>query len=167
VFYSEYDRLRTLEPVAGQGAVFRNMGQGVARGLELWARWQPAASWRLSGGLVLQEIDTRLAPGSRDASGDSGLATNDPTHYWSLRSSHDLADDLQADLMLRRVGSLPRPEVPAYTELDVRMAWQPRPNLELSVTGQNLLHANHAEFGAPGTRQVFERSLQLKLALRF
>jgi iron complex outermembrane receptor protein len=167
LFYSDYDRLRTLEPVAGQGAQFGNMGEGAARGLELWGRWQVKDDWRVTGGLVVQKIRTSLLPGSQDTSGATGIATNDPSHYWSLRASHDLADDLQADLMLRHVGSLPRPEVPAYTEMDVRMAWQPRPNLELSVTGQNLLQRSHPEFGTPGLRQVFERAVFVKLALRF
>jgi iron complex outermembrane receptor protein len=167
LFYSDYDRLRTLEPVAGQGAQFRNMARGTSRGLEMWGRWQAADSWRLTGGLVLQEIRIGTLPGSLDASGAGGLGTNDPSHYWSLRSAHDLADNLQADLMLRRVGSLPHPVLPAYTELDARLAWQPRSNLELSLTGQNLLHRAHPEFGAPGVRQLIERALALKLALRF
>jgi iron complex outermembrane receptor protein len=51
--------------------------------------------------------------------------------------------------------------------MDLRMAWQPRPNLELSVTGQNLLHRSHPEFGTAGVRQVFERAVFVRLALRF
>ena len=167
LFCSDYDRLRTLEPVAGQGAQFRNMGEGTARGLEMWGRWQVRENWRLTGGAVLQRIRTGLLPGSLDASGATGLASNDPSHYWSLRSSHDLADDLQADLLLRHVGSLPAPAVPSYSELDARIAWQPRRNVELSLTGQNLLHRAHAEFGAAGTRQQLERAVLAKLALRF
>ncbi|WLI90887.1 TonB-dependent receptor [Massilia sp. R2A-15] len=167
LFYSDYDRLRTLEPVAGGGAQFRNFGRGNARGLEMWSRWQVRDDWRLSGGLVLQDVRTHLAPGSQDSSGGTGLATNDPSHYWSLRSSHDLADDLQADLLLRAVGSLPRPAVPGYSELDARLAWQPRRDLELSLAGHNLLHRSHAEFGTAGTRQMIERAVSVKLALRF
>ena len=167
LFFTNYDRLRTLEPVAGQGAQFANLGEGTARGLELWGRWQVRANWRLTGGAVAQRIATSVLPGSHDISGTTGLATNDPSHYWSLRSSHDVADDVQADLLLRHVGSLPNPAVPAYTELDLRFAWQPRRNLELSLTGQNLLHRAHPEFGTPGVRQVFERAVMLKLASRF
>jgi iron complex outermembrane receptor protein len=167
LFFSGYDKLRTLEPVAGQGAQFSNLGKGTARGLELSGRWQVEPAWRLSGGMVVQDIRTSLRAGSLDKSGASGLATDDPSNYWSLRSSHDLADDLQADLMLRHVGSLPNPAVPDYTELDARIAWQPRPNLELSLTGQNLLHRSHAEFGAASARQVFGRAVLARLALRF
>lgn len=167
LFYSDYDRLRTLEPLAGGGAQFANFGRGNARGLETWGRWQVRGDWRLSAGLVVQDIRTSLAPGSHDSSGGTGLATNDPHHYWSLRSSHDLAGDLQADFMLRAVGGLPNPSVPGYRELDARLAWKPRADLELALAGQNLLHRAHPEFGAAGTRQTIERSVSLKLAMRF
>ena len=36
--------------------------------------------------------------------------------------------------------------MPAYTELDARIAWKPMEGLELSLTGQNLLHERHPEF---------------------
>jgi iron complex outermembrane receptor protein len=166
-FYSDYDRLRTLEPRPGQAPVFENLGRGLARGLELWATWQPLRSWRLSGGGVLQRIDTGLKAGSGDVSGGTGLATNDPGSYFSLRSSHDLARDLQADLSLRYVGSLPDPAVPAYHELDARLAWQARPDLELALAGRNLLHRAHVEFGRPGMRQLLERTVVLSAALSF
>jgi iron complex outermembrane receptor protein len=166
-FYSDYDRLRTLEPRPGQGGLFENLGRGLARGLELWASWQPLRNWRLSGGGVLQRIDTGLKAGSRDVSSGSGLATNDPRSYFTLRSSHDLARNLQADLALRYVGSLPAPAVPAYRELDARLAWQARPELELALAGRNLLHRDHVEFGQPGMRQLLERTVMLSAALSF
>ena len=167
LFYSDYQRLRTLEPGNPLGPQFRNLGQGVARGIEMWGRWQVAASWRLSGGMVLQNVRTRLLPGSLDASGASGLATNDPRIHWQLRSAHDLTDTVQADLALRHVGSLPSPAVPAYTELDARLAWQPAAHVELSLAGQNLLRGGHVEFGAGGAGQRVERAVAVKLALRF
>ena len=165
-FYSDYDKLRTVEPQAGRGPVFRNLGEGRVYGIEAWGRWQPARDWRLTAGAVWQDVDARLKPGSLDASGDTSLASNDPRHYWSLRSSHDLSDQLQADLGLRYVGSLRRPDVPAYYELDLRLAWQARPGVELALSGQNLLHRRHVEFGPPGLRPVFERALVLQLTVR-
>lgn len=167
LFYSDYDRLRTLEPGSALGPQFRNMGQGEARGLELWGRWQPGSDWRLTGGLVLQKVRTHLSPGSMDASGSSGLATNDPGNHWSLRSSHDLSETVQLDFALRHVGSLPSPAVPAYTEFDARLAWLPLERLELSLAGQNLLHASHVEFGAAATAQRIERAVALRMALKF
>lgn len=168
VFASDYDRLRTLEPDASGGSArFANRGEANTRGLELWSRWQATQRWRLVAGLVLQDIDASLRDGSRDGSSALGIATNDPSSYWSLRSSHELSDTLQAELALRRVGRLPQPQVPAYHELDARLAWQPRPRLEVALSGQNLLHAAHAESGAPATRRMIERAVSLQLSARF
>jgi len=166
LFSSHYARLRTLELAPG-GAQFRNLGHGRARGLELWASWQAARGWRLFAGGVLQDIDTGVAPASTDASARTGLATDDPRSYWQLRSSHDLAPGLGADLMLRRVARLPYPAVPGYHELDVRIAWQLRPGIELALTGRNLLHARHPEFGAADMRLLAERAVFASAALRF
>ena len=166
LFAARYDKLRTLEPRPGQSSVFRNLGEGQARGVELWASWQPVRSWTLSGGAVVQDIDTRTKPGSMDQSLGS-LSSNDPSHYLSLRSAHDLAHNVQLDFGLRRVGRLPRPLVPAYTELDARISWQPRPDVEFALSGNNLLHASHPEFGAAATRQRVERSVLLTMSWRF
>jgi iron complex outermembrane receptor protein len=166
LFYSDYERLRTLELQPG-GAVFRNLGHGRVRGLELWGSWQLMRGWRVSAGGVLQDIDTGVAPWSTDASARAGLATNDPRSYWQLRSSHELARGLAADLLLRRVARLPQPAVPGYHELDARIAWQARPGVELALSGRNLLHARHPEFGAADMRQLAERSVFASASLRF
>lgn len=166
VYYSDFDRLRTLEPQANRSNVFSNLGQGSSRGIEMWSQWQPSPVWRLNGGLVLQRVETSLKPGSRDGSGGSALASNDPSRHWLLRSSHDLSDRLQLDLTLRHTSSLPQPSVPGYSELDVQWLWRPQERVELALLGQNLLHAAHTEFGGTG-RSVFERSILLKLSLRY
>ncbi len=166
-YVADYDKLRTLEPHPGASSLLSNMGEGRSRGLEAWGSWQAAPSWRLSGGLVLQHVETRLKPGSHDASGDTGLATNDPNLHWSLRSSHELSEHCQLDLSLRHTGKLPRPAVPAYYEMDAQLLWRLRPDLDLALLGQNLLHARHHEFGAEATSSVFERSVLLRLSKRF
>jgi iron complex outermembrane receptor protein len=147
--------------------VFANLGEGTTRGIEMWGTWYSTPTWRISGGLVTQRIDTGLKPGSNDVSGSSGLATNDPSHYWMLRSSHDLSEKAQLDVTLRRMGSLPSPAVPAYYDMDMRLGWKVRPNVELAAIGQNLLHASHPEFGAAPARSVFERTLFLQMLLKF
>ncbi|HWJ93794.1 MAG TPA: TonB-dependent receptor, partial [Telluria sp.] len=136
-FYSDYARLRTLEPGGGAGPVFENLGWGLARGLELWGTWQPLPTWRLTAGGVIQKIDSGVEAGSMDTSGGTGISSNDPRSYWSLRSSHGLGPRWRADLFLRRVGSLARPYVPAYAELNARLAWQASPSVELAITGRN------------------------------
>jgi iron complex outermembrane receptor protein len=166
-FYSQYDRLRTLEPLAGGGVGFRNFGEGRVRGVEMWGRWHPSDSLHLSAGLVRQAIRSGLSAGSRDSSGATGLSTNDPGRHWLLRASKDISDTSQVDATLRYQGSLPAPAVPAYYEMDVRWMWALLPNTELALIGQNLLHGSHVEFGGAPGASVFERSVMLKLTQRF
>ncbi len=168
LFHSDYAHLRTLElQEAGAPAMFGNLGHGRVRGLELWGSWQAARGWRLSAGAVLQDVATGAVRASTDVSAHAGLATNDPRSYWTLRSSHDFRPGLGADLMLRRVARLPQPAVPGYHELDARIAWQARPDLELALVGRNLLHARHPEFGMADLRQLAERNLFASATLRF
>jgi len=167
LFHSDYDRLRTLELRPGAPAQFENHADGRASGIEAWASWQVLRGWRLSGGAVFQNVRVKAEGVNRDWSRFLGMATNDPKHYWSLRSAHELSADLQLDLALRHVGRLTQPAVPGYHELDARIAWQARPNLELALVGRNLLHDQHAEFGEPGLRQTFERSLGFSAILQF
>lgn len=91
-FYSQYDRLRTLAPLAGGGVAFRNFGEGRVRGIETWGRWHPTDSLHLSAGLVQQSIRTGLSAGSKDSSGTTGLTTNDPGRHWLLRASKDISE---------------------------------------------------------------------------
>jgi iron complex outermembrane receptor protein len=167
LFAGDYSNLRTLEPNPhGTGSVFLNRADGRTHGIELWGAWQPLASWRLSAGLVAQRVSTSLEAGSKDASGATGLATADPEHYASLRSSWDIAPGHEFDVMMRWVGKLPNPAVPAYTAVDLRYGWQVARNLELSLIGRNLLDPHHGEFGAAAARSDYERALMLKLVWR-
>ena len=166
-FYAYYDKLATLEVGKTARFEFENRGKGRNRGVEAWARWQVGANWRLTGGLAFQDIDTSLYPGSLGVAGFAGLATADPRRRWMLRSSHDLSATQQVDLSLRHNGPLKTPSVPGYYELDAHWLWKIRPDLELSLTGQNLLHASHPEFGALNRRSLIERTALLKLVKRF
>ncbi|WP_083941214.1 TonB-dependent receptor plug domain-containing protein [Pseudoduganella violaceinigra] len=170
-WYADYDRLRTTEPNSTPGPYrgsieFRNLAEGRTRGIEFWARWQPLQRWRLNAGLVVQDVDTGLKPGSKDATA-AGLVINDPSSYWQLRSSHELGEHLQLDWTLRYNGSMPKPYVPSYHELDANLVWQVRPEIEVALAGQNLLHTRHAEWGAYPGRSVFERRAVLKLTMRY
>ena len=142
------------------------MGLGRNHGLEMWARWQAMPRWRLDGGLLLQRVRTRVLPGSTDVN-NTGLGINDPERQFTLRSSHELADDMQLDFMFRHVGKLPRPAVPAYSELDINWQWNLTPAIDVAITGQNLLHRRHAEWGAATTASQFERTVLFSTTLRF
>lgn len=166
-FYTRFNKLRTLEPnSSGPGVAFGNMAEGTARGIEMWGNWQASSRWRLSAGFVTQQTDTALKPGSLDFSGATGLATSDPSNYWTLRSLFDIAPGQEIDLTIRHAGKLERPAVPAYTAVDLRYGWKVRPDLELSLIGLNLLDPRHPEWAAAPGRSEYERSVFIKAVWR-
>jgi len=172
LWYADYDRLRTLEPnplpLPNTGLnVFRNLSAGYTRGLEVWGSFQATPHWRLHAGLVVQNVEIKGLPGSKDMAAAAGLNANDPNSRWMLRSSHDLPANMQLDWTLRRVGKLPHPEVPSYHELDMHLSWKASANMEFALIGQNLLHRNHAEYGALPGRSVIERTAMLQMTLRY
>jgi len=170
LFYANYHRLRTLEPgVVGSASEFANKASAESFGLEFWTHWQVGSRWRLSGGLVAQQVDADLNPDSRDLTGGTGLANSDPEIYWQMRSSFDLEKNIQLEAFLRRVGDLgaERIRTPAYTSLDVHLGWRPIPQLQLSLVGQNLLDDRHAEFGTAPSYAEFRRALYTKLLWEF
>ena len=70
----------------------------------------------------------------------------------------DLGNGQTLDLILRHVGKLPDPALPAYTELSARFAWRVSDAWELSLHGVNLLHGSHREYPAPSASRM-ERSV--------
>jgi iron complex outermembrane receptor protein len=168
-FYNDYGHIRSLEqlaPPAPFPLVFANGQTGNSHGAELTAEYRVTDWWRLRSGYTALRLHIRPVPGSTDKSFGS-TESHDPNHYGSLRQSLDLPAHLQFDIGFRYVGQIANQTVPAYGELDGRLAWQATPALECSVAGQNLLDAHHAEFGVPATRKEAERSVYGKLVWHF
>ena len=110
--------------------------------------------------------DVRAQPGAPVA-GAGASEANDPHHLFGVRTSLDLPRNVAVDVLLRAVGALPNPRVPAFAELGLRAGWRATPRIELWVAGQDLLHDRHPEFGpALPTRVEFERSLRLGITFR-
>lgn len=152
-----WDKLRSGSAIPVE---IENKIEGTVAGVEAWASYRPVWFWSLAGGVTYLHEDLRLKRGSTDPVGvDNATLRNDPDYEWSLRSTFDLPRDVQLDLQLRHVDSLPQPVVPAYTELDVRVAWRAFGQLELSVVGRNLLHDSHAEYGDAPIRSEFDRNV--------
>jgi iron complex outermembrane receptor protein len=166
-FYNDYDDVRSLEPSAtGLPLVTGNRLEGETYGAELSARYERIEGFHLRAGLTWLETDLRPEPGSGDSSGGASEA-NDPGFHGFLRADLDLPRSFELGLWLRTVDDLPRPAVPGYTELDLRLGWRPREGLELSLVGQNLLHDHHAEFGALPSREEIERGVYGEVTWRF
>jgi iron complex outermembrane receptor protein len=168
LFHTVYDRLRTQEIDPSLTFVFFGNGmQGKTTGLELWGTYQATPAWRLHAGVSRLLMDLELKPGSNDAQAVDSAEGGNPPYWGSLRSSLDLSAQTEVDLILRHVARLSSPEVPRYTALDLRLGWRPRSDVELSLTGQNLLDGGHGEFTDVSTRTQFERALFAKVEWRF
>jgi iron complex outermembrane recepter protein len=141
-------------------------------GLELALDWLPLPDWRLQANTSLFHIRARNPlPGA--SGGEFTGAT--PSHHVSLRSSLDITPGLQWDAWLRHVGKLPGSTpgvdtVPAYTSLDMRLAWKANRDVEISLIGQNLLDKGHQEIVMMNILSVpvkIERGMYVKLDWKF
>jgi iron complex outermembrane receptor protein len=165
-FYHDYDDIRSLEPLGTNSFVIANGNRAEEWGFELSGNLQLTKTWRLRGGYTFLEKTTEVKPGGRDL--NRGRAEgNDPQNQFVIQSILDLAYHLQLDSTCRFVDTLPAPNVPSYFTFDVRLAWHPLHNLELSIIGQNLLDEQHPEFGAPATRQEIVRNVYAKVSWSF
>lgn len=167
-YYNVYDDVRNVERVAGSDStyVLLNRMEGETYGAELWGDVVLTDSWRLKTGYAYLHTDFRLPPDSTDPTGVRS-AGNDARHRFLLSSALNLTVRLEIDATLRYMGALPDPRVPAYTALDLRLAWRPNQRLEVALIGQDLLDQRHPEFGAPGTRREIEHGALLKAVWTF
>jgi iron complex outermembrane receptor protein len=167
-FYNIYDGLRTTEPdpLTFLPVRLANGLKGHSYGLEAWASHQAAAWWRLSAGVSTLHKAFTVKKGHVDLQNGISLG-NDPDFQLLLRSQADLTRTLQFDLSLRGVDSLPRPHVRGYVEADARLGWAVDDQIELFVSGSNLLHKLRDESGDPNRGQLVARRIAAGTRLRF
>jgi iron complex outermembrane receptor protein len=144
-------------------------------GIEIAVDWYPLPWWRIQP--IYSYLDLRASAKTGDpASLTRAQEYNDgdPQHQWSLRSSMSLTERQQFDFWLRHVGKLGTSGsplyVPAYTTLDLRYAWRPTRDFELSLVGQNLLDGQHPESVAsllPSRNLEIQRGYYLKARWQF
>lgn len=179
-FHNDYDRLASLElgtPFAeGTRTIVpilnENLTHGWVRGIESLVTVTPAPFWRLTGSSSYLAMSLESA--GADLNRGTSMEGATPKHQLGLRSYLDLPAALQLDAMfrhitaVRRLPFVPTAEgVPAYAELDVRVSWHGWERLELSLVGQNLLHADHVEFGDALSRGRIERSAYMRASWGF
>jgi iron complex outermembrane recepter protein len=156
LFYNDYTDLRTTKPnaVTFLPVTFGNGWEGHTYGVDAWGSYSPLAWWRLDAGVELLRKSFHLKPGESDIAGAQTVLGHDPGHQVFLHSYMDLTHDVELFVGLRQVGSLSDVGVPSYFEADVTLGWRVRPKLELSLAGQNLVHARHAEATAPPILEI-------------
>jgi iron complex outermembrane receptor protein len=169
-FYSRYYGIRSVEhlnPPAPFPAYIGNGQDAESYGAELTADYWLTSAWRLRAGYTELRIHVWAKPGSTDLSGGSG-ENQTPDRQFRVQSSLDLPAHFRLDGGFRAIGGIANAQVPAYAELQANLTWQPTSSVGLSVVGQNLLHDQHVEFGAPGLqRRDIRRSVYGVVEWRF
>lgn len=147
-FYNVYTDLRSVQPAPDGGipVMFANGMAGDTDGVEAWGAYRMNSWWRITAGANWLHENLHFQPGASQIGGIA-LAGDDPSYQLSVGSALDLARNWQWSVNLRRIAALPDPASPAYTEADTKIGWSVLPTLEVSLTGSNLLHAHHLEFG--------------------
>jgi iron complex outermembrane receptor protein len=167
-FANRYDQIRSLEPLHPPAPIPIVIGNGLAgtsRGAEVTGDYRVTDWWRIQPGYTALHLDLHPKPGSLDRTFGSSESQT-PNQQAFLRQSFDLPRNVQLDAGFRHVSRIRDQSVPAYQELDGRLAWQFSSTLDFSIAGRNLLHRRHAEFGAAATRREVERSVYGQLVWR-
>ena len=182
LFYNEYEHLRTAEVVGGpapdsslpgtplvQRVNLDNKAKAETYGAELSLKFRLFDWWNIEGAYAALEIQAHRERSSNDPGAElSELQA--PHHQFRGQSSMTFPAGLRFDLVGRYVDGLSDFNIRAYWEMDARLSWSPCPNLEFSITGQNLLDDRHPEFWPTvldTQRTEVQRSIFGKVDFRF
>lgn len=168
--YAGYPLL--LVPLNGQ---FLNGVHGQTYGVELSALWHVARDWRLQG--VFSHLEFALTDDTGDDN-DRNVEGSAPRDQLALRSRLDIDHAWSWDLQVKYVGPLTSPfpnellpggRIDSYVDLDTRLAWRVRKNLQLTLVGKNLLDGSRMEFSseAGSALTMQQRSYHLKALVGF
>lgn len=152
-FYNSYRDLRFARPGALQfntnsltlPYTFTNDLQGKTYGIEVATVWQMLDWWRwdVNYSWLHTELDKNV--------GDPRTGIS-PEQRVSVRGALSPFEDIDLDFWFRYVDSnfsvvtIGDTRIKPYVTLDLRLAWRPVRDLEISLVGQNLLAQKHLEY---------------------
>ncbi|MBT6050697.1 MAG: TonB-dependent receptor, partial [Candidatus Scalindua sp.] len=146
-----------------------NKMKGDTYGVEVYVQWQALNWWQLQG--TYSYLDMQLHPTGEDSLFPEVEEKQSPENQASLRSSMDLPKDLELDTTVRYMDNLSTFDINSYHEMDLRLGWKPKEDLELSISGRNLLDSGHEEFKGTGGFTIpssdIERSVFFKVTWSF
>ncbi len=147
---------------------FVNGQSGRTYGVELAATAKLTKSWTIYSTYSWLNYNLGYDPGTDPVlKSPSELS---PRQQFSIRSYLDLPYNLEFDSAIYYSDGLDGYDVPAYTRLDLHLAWKPCSHVETSLTLQNLLDNQHPEFGGKDDGIVpteVPRSFYFKTTIKF
>lgn len=151
-FYNQYSKLRTFSPdlVANQQYVMRNQASATSSGFDVVADLALRDDWSVMLGYSYIDINAKIAADANDFDSELGQGAS-PHHQIKIKSHYNVTRNIDLDAGFYYVGSLniqfaPQPSlIESYKRFDLRLAWRPRENLELSLVGQRLFYGDTRE----------------------
>lgn len=145
-FYNKYHRLRLAQigtpypngtyleiPVQ-----YTNNAKGETMGIEITTQWQPTDWLKMQASYsVLKENVVVL---------NSNQGRRSPHQRFHFKANVNLPFNIEIDPMVRYVDTDVTHNIPHYVAFDLRAAWKPTKNMELSIVGQNLFDNAHLEY---------------------
>jgi len=161
-----------------QDVTIGNYSSGWINGAELSADWLVSPSWRLQLSLTTTRLDMDGAETPEAAADNAAQEERTPKYYGSLRSQWNISPNQQFDawlrgsagFILRNSPYIDTVRMPGYVTLDLRYAYRINKDVELSVTGRNLIGARRYEYVSdyvPSVPIEIKPSLLLGLRLKF
>jgi len=153
LFYNQYEHLAASAPEIPYFDEWGNLiipfqlvngSRGEGYGVELFGQWTVSERWRLGASYTFFRLHVHTAEGLNPL--NEAQEGYSPRNQVRLISYWDIGRNWRFDGVLRYVDNLPSLGVPSYITIDLRLAWQPRQNLEVAVIGRNLPDDHHVEF---------------------
>ncbi len=154
-FYNNYDNLRSINSspavfnpttdVFDVSNTFSNNFKAKTYGFEVSTVWQMLDWWKWDANYSLLKTDIESVD-------KASITATSPQQRVSLRSSLTPRQDINLDIMFRYVdtnetiGFFGSTTINNYFSMDIRLAWRPIKDIELSLVGQNLLAEHHLEY---------------------
>lgn len=175
-FRNEHRDMMTIEreatfiegPYTIRPLVMHNKADATTHGLSWAAAWQPDERWRFKANYTWLDMKIWRKDGSTDTSIETEVGRS-PRNQAQFHVFHFPRATFDISGSLYWTEKLPSLDVPSFLRLDVRIAWRPRADLEIALTGRNLTDPGHIEFvnvSGPRTTEI-PRSLFLSTTWRF
>ena len=177
-FLNDYKDLRTAR-INQTNMIFTNELNCTSYGFELAAKWKAAEWWQWDLAYSYLHFDFNFNDQIQFAGQNLDQISNSssPKNQISIRSFIELTKNLDLNLWgrytdhakaitLRKISQV---EIDHYFTLDINLIFRPWDNIEISITGQNLLENSHPEY----VQEIFtinteiERSVYGKVTWQF
>jgi iron complex outermembrane receptor protein len=171
LFYNDYRDLRTLEPVDALTTTFGNEMTGESYGAEAVVAWQVEEWVKLHGGYSFAKATNHLTAVSGNTGGSEAEEEEYPQHQAYVGLAFDFNEQWSADLVGRYADNIPEEKLGRFFEMNARLGWKPKDDLEIALVGHNLLDNRRPAIGKQPFLRIdtteVRRSILMRLTYEF